>query len=255
MRGLDLQRVRAHGRLTTGVSLRLMPIVTCADSGNVDYTKWTREELLRLRGQLEAEAADGSEITAVAQEIQRRDAVTVDAASVPATVQPITSAARDGLSTRADAAEPNVEHKAFHLSGRSSSGRGWRKMTWALHAWNAVFLIWIVWGIAKVGEVASGTASSCAQDAAVLNGILSQQECEDASNAGVAIGASIGLGSIFMFWFIGFVVLAIVWFMTKPATRPCPVCGDSVRKGETACESCGHDFAQAALLATRGVPS
>jgi hypothetical protein len=224
-----------------------MQIVRCADGANMDYTKWTREDLIRLRGQLEAET-DSGEATVVAREIERRNA-SVDAAHVFASAPPITSVPIDGTSSSHDTPQPDVEHKAFHLSGSTSGGlSGWRKMTWALHAWNAIFVIWIVWGIANVSDVASGIASSCAQDPSVTGGILTQQECEDASNAGAAIGASIGFGSVLMFWFVGFVVLALVWFMTKPATRPCPVCGESVRKGRTVCDSCGHDFAQAVAL-------
>jgi len=41
---------------------------------------------------------------------------------------------------------------------------------------------------------------------------LSRQDCIDASDT----GATIGIGLIFVFGAIGFIVLSLVWFMTKP---------------------------------------
>jgi hypothetical protein len=46
-------------------------------------------------------------------------------------------------------------------------------------------------------------------------------------------------------WFIGFVVLGLVWLMTRPRHRQCPRCGNDVKKGLTVCGSCSYDFAQA----------
>jgi hypothetical protein len=73
-------------------------------------------------------------------------------------------------------------------------------------------------------------------------GALSVQACQDATNAGAGIGAVL----IFFLWFIGFVVLSLVWLITRPKHRTCPVCGEDVKKGRTACKKCGHDFAAAA---------
>jgi hypothetical protein len=38
----------------------------------------------------------------------------------------------------------------------------------------------------------------------------------DAEATGQAIGATLGVGFILFIWFIGFVVLFLVWFMTRP---------------------------------------
>jgi hypothetical protein len=86
--------------------------------------------------------------------------------------------------------------------------RHWRKMTWAILAWTALIVIWMVAG----GSSASSTASDCATDPSVTSGILTKQECIDASNVGT------GLGVLFVGFigFVGFVALALVWFMTKP---------------------------------------
>lgn len=47
---------------------------------------------------------------------------------------------------------------------------------------------------------------------------------------------------IIVLWFFGFVILSIVWFMTRRKGRVCPHCGEDVKKGRTACQKCGYDF-------------
>jgi hypothetical protein len=102
-----------------------------------------------------------------------------------------------------------------------------RAMSWVLIVWNAIFLIWIV------GAVADRPSEECPPGDTV---------CQDASDVGTGIGVSL----ILIFWFMGFVALSLVWFMTRPKSRMCPVCGTHARKGETSCRKCGHDFAAAA---------
>jgi hypothetical protein len=82
----------------------------------------------------------------------------------------------------------------------------WRKMTWVLLIWTAIFATWIVSGV------------------------------NDA--AGTAIGATL----VFILWFLGFVVLGLVWLMSRPKRRTCPHCGTDVKKGRTTCPSCAYDF-------------
>jgi hypothetical protein len=102
----------------------------------------------------------------------------------------------------------------------------WRKMTWALNIWNVIFLIWIIAGVS---------------DRASKDCPPGDDLCISASDA----GTSIGVGLIIFLWFLGFVVLGLVWLMTRRQGRICPVCGEDVRKGATMCKSCGHDFAAA----------
>ena len=71
----------------------------------------------------------------------------------------------------------------------------WRKMTWAILIWSALFLFWGISGAAAVGDIETTSA---------------------AESAGVAIGAGIGFTFIFMVWFLGFIIMSIVWFMTRP---------------------------------------
>ena len=103
----------------------------------------------------------------------------------------------------------------------------WRKMTWVLVIFTVVMLVWIVAGAGSGGECPPGTA-----------------DCESYL-AGEAIGSGIAATMLFAIWFVGFIILSIIWFMTRPARRVCPTCGNEVRKGQTVCKKCGYDFAAA----------
>lgn len=99
----------------------------------------------------------------------------------------------------------------------------WRKMTWVINVWNVIFLVWIITGIA---------------DRASKNCPAGDTLCKNASDVGTGIGVAV----IILLWFLGFVVLSIVWFMTRRRGRICPHCGEGVKKGLTSCRSCGYDF-------------
>lgn len=103
----------------------------------------------------------------------------------------------------------------------------WRKMTWAIWAWSLLCLVWLITGIAAV----SSTKRHC-------NG-LSQSACQAATN----VGAGIGVTFIVIVWLLVFLVLSLIWFMSRPRPRTCPRCGEDVRKGLTVCKGCGFDFA------------
>lgn len=104
----------------------------------------------------------------------------------------------------------------------------WRKMTWVLNLWNLLFLLWIVAAI-------SGGASD---DVDCDTSVLSQATCDAAADVGTGIGVAL----IFVLWFIGFLILSVVWFMTRRQERVCPHCGEDVKKGRTMCKKCGYDF-------------
>jgi hypothetical protein len=80
----------------------------------------------------------------------------------------------------------------------------WRKTTWAIIAWSTLMVVWMIGGGISASHKA---AEQCAHPYP-----LTTQECLDASHA----GAGIGIGLLIVLWFIGFVVLGFVWFMTKP---------------------------------------
>jgi hypothetical protein len=105
-----------------------------------------------------------------------------------------------------------------------------RKTSWAIIIWTLVLALWIVAGIA---------GNDCASETG--DGVISDQAAEDAC----AVGTGIGVAAIFFLWFIGFIVLSIVWLLTKNRNkRDCPVCGRSVKRGVVRCGSCGYDFRQ-----------
>lgn len=78
--------------------------------------------------------------------------------------------------------------------------RHWRKMTWAIIAWSALMLIWIIVGT---------NAADCGSKTG-------------AQKSGCEAGAGIGIAGLMFLWFIGFVVLALIWFMTRPRDRGGP---------------------------------
>jgi hypothetical protein len=106
----------------------------------------------------------------------------------------------------------------------------WRKMTWVFWIVNALFLWWL---IAYAGDIASQD-QKCNAD-----------QYAGACHTGTALGATMGVALLVFFWFVAFVVLSILWFIARPKTRPCPVCGNDVKKGRTVCPKCSFDFAAA----------
>lgn len=101
--------------------------------------------------------------------------------------------------------------------------RRWRKMTWIIWIWCVAIIVWAVAG-------GSSAAKSC------------HGQYQSACQAGTGIGIAL----ILVIGFIGFVFLSLIWLMTRPKGRTCPVCGENVKRGRTACPKCGHDFAAAA---------
>jgi hypothetical protein len=102
----------------------------------------------------------------------------------------------------------------------------WRPFTWVIVVINVLFLVWIIAGV-------GGVVDECANEVG-----SAKQACE----AGTAVGASIGVGIIVVFWFFVDGILGILWLITRPKGRPCPVCGTRVKEGVTICQKCGHDF-------------
>lgn len=103
-------------------------------------------------------------------------------------------------------------------------------MTWALIIWSALILIW---------AIAGAGGADCAE------------ETSSAATSGCEAGTAIGVFLILFIGFIGFCFLSLIWFMTRPKGRDCPVCGEKVKRGLTKCNGCGYDFNQ---IAAREAP-
>jgi hypothetical protein len=113
----------------------------------------------------------------------------------------------------------------------------WRKMTWVLIIFTVVMFAWMIGGAG---------AADCEE----LRG-----QYQQAKETGCEAGTAIGVGLIFVLWVLGFLVLSLIWFMTRPRGRDCPACGETVKKGRTTCPECGHDFAATARSASSGPAS
>jgi hypothetical protein len=75
----------------------------------------------------------------------------------------------------------------------------WRKATWALAIWNVLMLLWTATLAGGIGDCAgeSGWALTV---------------CE----AGRALGTGMGIPFVVIVWFIGFIVLGLIWLMSRP---------------------------------------
>ena len=112
----------------------------------------------------------------------------------------------------------------------------WRKMSWLIILWSVGLLIWAI--------VQSSNETVC--DPTDPN--------FEACRLGEDVGTGIGVALLFFIWFIGFIIFAIIWFMTRPRHRQCPRCGNDVKRGQTACKKCGYDFAAVTSAAPGPAP-
>jgi hypothetical protein len=85
----------------------------------------------------------------------------------------------------------------------------WRKMTWTIVIFSALMLLWAI-----VGAHDTTSQQSLSQCVAQNQGVLSAHDCKSLNGAGAAIGVGLLVG----LWFMGFIVLSLVWFMTRPRT-------------------------------------
>lgn len=105
-------------------------------------------------------------------------------------------------------------------------------MSWVLWGWTILCAAWVAAGFTSKASCSGLSASTCSSIKVVADG--------------VAITFQV------VVWLIVFLVLSLIWFMTRPKRRTCPRCGEDVKKGLTQCKGCGYDFA--AALVTGSVP-
>ena len=106
----------------------------------------------------------------------------------------------------------------------------WRKMTWAIVIFTIVMFAWMIGGGSSAGSECNDVAGHYA----------------NAKQAGCETGTAIGVAALFALWFVGFVALSLIWFMTRPRGRDCPACGEKVDRGSTTCSACNFDLAASA---------
>lgn len=82
-----------------------------------------------------------------------------------------------------------------------------RKMTYVLIGWCLLILAWATLGATNSID---HTAERCEHAR-----YIGQETCESASHTGTALG----MGFVLLIGFMGFVVLSLVWFMTKPSEK------------------------------------
>ena len=110
-----------------------------------------------------------------------------------------------------------------------------RVTSWLILVWNAIFAVWIV------GGIITRPSKEC---------LPGDSLCQDASDA----GTSIGVGLVLMLWFLGFVVLSLVWLMTRRPRRLCAGCGHDLARGAVSCQRCGFRLAPAPTPGGTEVP-
>lgn len=76
----------------------------------------------------------------------------------------------------------------------------WRKATWALVLFSVLMLVWIVGGVSSVSDNCDGLSGTDLT----------------ACQAGTAIGGGLGVTFLIIIWFIGFLVLGLIWLMSRP---------------------------------------
>jgi hypothetical protein len=142
-----------------------------------------------------------------------------------------------GCDSRSSDVRSTRSENAVHLRGLNVAKNGkrlgflpdWRIFTYVILIVNALFLIWIIAGASSDNDT---TAKNC--------GSLDVKTCNDAQNVGKGIGVTI----IIVLWVIVDIILLVLWLITNRKKRDCPVCGNSVKKGQMTCKNCGHDFRQ-----------
>jgi hypothetical protein len=106
-----------------------------------------------------------------------------------------------------------------------------RKATWAIIIWSVLMLLWAV-------SVGDAVGDACTAE------LANRGACQ----LGATLGGGLALSFILVVWLIGFLVLSVIWFMSRPQRRLCPACGHTAKRGEFTCRRCGFDFRTAATV-------
>ena len=100
----------------------------------------------------------------------------------------------------------------------------WRKTTWTIVIWTALMAALAI-------AVAYSGGQTCAKQT---------------HGTSCTAWTEIDVMLLVLIWFIFFIVASLIWLLSRPRRRRCPVCGHDVKKSLTACQKCGYNFAAAA---------
>jgi hypothetical protein len=106
----------------------------------------------------------------------------------------------------------------------------WRLMTWVIVVFTGLMAVFI--------GANAGSRPECPPDITLI------ASCET-YQAAAYIGTGLAVTALLGVWFVGFIILSIIWIMTRPARRVCPQCGHEARTGQSVCTTCGYDFSAA----------
>jgi hypothetical protein len=79
----------------------------------------------------------------------------------------------------------------------------WRKATWALVIWDAFMVLWLATVLR--GEF------SCDRETGAARAVC---------DAGASIGMSLGPSLVGVVWFTGFIILGLIWLVSRPKSVP-----------------------------------
>jgi hypothetical protein len=82
--------------------------------------------------------------------------------------------------------------------------RKWRVTTWLLIVWNVLMVAWLV-------SAASATTADCSSEPT--------RDLRRACELGTDAGTGIAVVFILVVWFLGFVMLSLLWMMRRHARR------------------------------------
>ena len=112
--------------------------------------------------------------------------------------------------------------------------RRWRKMSWLIIIFTVVMAVWAVVAAAAAPDPECGQHAAASPE-------------RDLCEAREVVDAGFRVAALFCVWFPGFVILAMIWFVTRPRRRICPVCGTDTKKRQRPCRTCGFDSGATAM--------
>ena len=98
--------------------------------------------------------------------------------------------------------------------------RRWRKMTWVFLIVNGVMAAWVIAAASSVADTAVTAQDRIDCQEFVDSGVYSSvQGCLDTLEGAADVGGGRGTAILIVFWFMVFVAVSTIWFMTRPREK------------------------------------